>query len=285
VDERLVLGPISPEACTTMLAAARGKPPEETCELAECIARKTEGVPHYLTVARSQSRAEDWASSEPHLRRLALATADAAFIARDFERARDVLSELGKRPLPHVIRAEIASRELAIDCVTLPTHDALARMLGEIGRLGVRWPPMPSWHRVRLAVLRTDRALRGELSVSWFLAASTGDLRWIAPPLLIRTGGATLTRSSVRLACLGMAYVMSYYTRHGAASRVAAGRAAYGANRLAFLGSARGGAACGRRIVRAGLCTAGFGRRSHVARDDRRRRAGVARASAAQRRA
>ncbi len=197
---------------------------------------------HYFSAGRALFRDAHWSTHRELGFNLFLQAAESAYQAQDVAFALKLLGVLERSgSWSRMQDAQIAAKRILARSRLGGFREELAHALDTLRRFGVRWPLHPSRLRVWLEILRTDWALRGSLGEDAFVPAGAGDhSAWLAPLIVTRAAGPTLTRSTVRLTCLSSGLALRSFLRHGYVGSPALSLAGWASNRLALLRHLRG---------------------------------------------
>ncbi len=196
----------------------------------------------YLGAARDLFRDAHWETHAALGFDLFVQSAEAAVQTRAFESASALLDTLERRPLERMLRAQVLAKRTVLNALSLAPDAALQCLLGNLASLGVRWPAQPSHWRTLLELWRTDWMLRGALDEGAFRPLPPGDHSgWMAPLLVMGTGGATMAVGSPRLLCLMTSWVVRAYRRHGMISALPLSLIGYASARSYMFGTLREG--------------------------------------------
>ena len=193
----------------------------------------------HLDVARPQLVESDWRTHVTLAFELYLHSAVAMRQQWDLEAALTLLEELEQRPLSTPQRAMVA--HWRISTMALSLHpEGLPVILATFRDFGIRWPAKPSALRTILALLRTERSLRGPLDESKFPPLAGEQTAFLTKLLVLSAAGAQIAAQSPRLLALLMALLLRLYQKHGATRGLSVSLASWASLYLSVTGDAKG---------------------------------------------
>jgi histidine kinase len=195
----------------------------------------SETAHRHLTAARVLFRESDWEAAPKLAFDLHWRAAETAQRLKDYEGALETLDALERRPLAPIERARVQGLRVTILMPARGVEHALLCTLEYIRGFGIRWDRHPSSWRIHLTILVTDWLVRRRLMQPENAPARKGGSPdWIAPLVLVNSGGTAMTLSATRLLLLGCALCLRRYALRTPLPGLGFALAAYGATRIVF---------------------------------------------------
>jgi tetratricopeptide (TPR) repeat protein len=174
-----------------------------------------------------QYREADWESLRAQGFDLYLQSAESALQNGRFDAALALLDALERRAPSRFEIAQIAAKRVQIYALVEKPEVSVRYMLAVLQRLGVRWPLHPSRARAALALRWIGWLMRGRDPVEVMRPATSVDLDWLAPMMVISQTGGALIRFDTHLTALASCFILRRYVQRGAIARAAFTLASY----------------------------------------------------------